>query len=248
MAEEPEARHVGGGVDADLEGGVPGPLVEGGHEPDGLRQQGRRRLVPLEGGGDDPEPERLRQHEGVAGPGAGVGQHGPGVDGAHHGQAVLGLGVVDRVAADDEGAGAAGGGGAAVEGPGQQFEGEALPRPGHEVEGHDRRRPHGVDVGEGVGGGDPSEVVGVVDDGGEEVGGEDDGEVVADPVDGGVVGGVEPDEEVGVGRRVEPPDEAEHGPQLRRRELAGAAGAVGEAGEADRFLGDGRGLEHGKGW
>src|SRR5205823_15072847 len=86
------------------------------------------------------------------------------------------------------------------------------------------------------------------DDGGEEVGGEDDGQVVAEPVDGGVIGGVEPDEEVGVRRGVEPPHEAEHGAQLRRRQLAGAAGAVGEAGETDLLVGlfrDGRGLEHG---
>ena len=119
----------------------------------------------------------------------------------------------------------------------------APPGPAHQVEAHDRPGPHGVDVGEGVGGGDPSEVVGVVDDGGEEVGGEDDGQVVADPVDGGVVGGVEPDEEVRVGRRVEALHEAQHRPQFRRRQLAGAAGAVGVAGEAD-LLGDGRRLEH----
>ena len=65
------------------------------------------------------------------------------------------------------------------EDPRRSFEGRGPPGPGHEVERHERSGAHRVDVRQGVGRGDPSEVVGVVDDRGEEVGGEDDGQVVA---------------------------------------------------------------------
>ena len=52
-------------------------------------------------GRDRARAERLGQHERVAGPAAGVGQHLVGSDDPGHGEAVLGLGVVDRMAADN---------------------------------------------------------------------------------------------------------------------------------------------------
>ena len=191
VAEQPEAGDVGGGVDPDLDGGVPGGVVEGGHEPHGIGLQRRRRSVPLQGGGDHPEADGLGQHQGVAGPGAAVGEHLPGIDRPDDGHAVFRLGVVDGMAPDHQRPGRPGDVGAAVEDPGQELEGQALSGPRHQVEGHDGRAAHGVDVGEGVGGRHPSPVVGIVDDGGEEVDGEDDGEIVSHPVHGGVVGRVE---------------------------------------------------------
>ena len=86
---------------------------------------------------------------------------------------------------------------------------------------------------ERVGGGDATPVVGVVDDRREEVGGEDEREVVADPVHRGVVGGVEPDDQVRVVGWLETAHEPEDRAQVVGGELAGAARAVGEAGEPE---------------
>ena len=85
---------------------------------------------------------------------------------------------------------------------------------------------HRVDVRERVGGGDPAEVVRVVDDRREEVDRADDRQVVAEAVDAGVVGGVEADEHVGIGVAWESP--VEQRADRRGRHLARAAGAVGE--------------------
>ena len=67
----------------------------------------RRARSPLDRGRDRAEADRLGEHEHVAGPGAGVGEHPVGMHGARHREAVLRLGVVDRVAAGDERAGVA---------------------------------------------------------------------------------------------------------------------------------------------
>ena len=91
--------------------------------------------------------------------------------------------------------------GAAGEDLGEHVGTELAERERDEVQRQDRRRPHRVDVGERVGGGDPAEVARVVDDRGEEVDGLDQRQVVAEPIDGRVVGGVEADQQVRVARR-----------------------------------------------
>jgi selenide,water dikinase len=60
----------------------------------------------------------------------------------------------------------------------------------------DRLGPHGVDVRDGVGGGDAAEVERIVDDRHEEVRGGDDAGVVVDLPDGGVVAGVCADQQL----------------------------------------------------
>ena len=87
---------------------------------------------------------------------------------------------------------------------------------------------HGVDIGEGVGRGNPAPVVGAVDHGGEEVGGGQHGEVLADQHRSGVVAVVQADQNVGC--RL--PGEAADGLlELTRRDLARATAAVGVTGE-----------------
>ena len=156
----------------------------------------------LHRGRDGAGAERLGQHERVAGDAAGVRQHLVGMDDPGHREPELRLGVLDRVAA------------------------ERSPRPPRPPP---RRRPrrissrtsspssssenatrfsaltgvaaHRVDVGERVGGGDPSEVERVIDDRREEVDRLDEREIVAQPVDARVVGGVEADEDVRIRSR-----------------------------------------------
>ena len=192
----------------------------------------RRRAVSLERGGDDTEPDRLREHQHVAGACVAVGEHARRIDGADDREPELRLGIVDGMSTTDDRAGGAHDVVTAVEHAREQLERQALAWPGDEVEREQRRATHRVDVGQRVGRRDPTPVVRIVDDRREEVGGDDDGEVVAEAIDRGVVGGVETHEEVGIrGRVTEPADEAEHGAQVGGRQLAGAPRAVRERGE-----------------
>ena len=101
-------------------------------------------------------------------------------------------------------------------------------REGDHVEGDPRRRPHRVDVREGICGRNATEVVGVIDDRGEEVNRLDQRQIGAQPVNGRVVGGIEPDDQVrGRGRD----GNARESRRADGVDLAGAAGPVGEARE-----------------
>ena len=147
----------------------------------------------MPGGGDDPAAYRLRENERVSGTRPGVGDLGSGPDGPGHGKAILRLGVVHRVAADDEHPRLPCLGGASLEYPGE----DVLRERGGEsdyVEGEQRRSPHRVDVAEGVRRGHLSEDVRVVDDRREKIDRLDEGDVVVQPVYGGVVGRADPDQ------------------------------------------------------
>jgi hypothetical protein len=110
-------------------------------------------------------------------------------------------------------------------------------RHAHQRQRHDGRAAHGIDVADGVGGGDAAEVERVVDDGHEEVGGGDQRLLVVEPVDGGVVGGLDAHQQLfgdGHLRRA-----LEDVRQHAGRDLAAAAAAVRERGEAGFGGGDG---------
>jgi hypothetical protein len=113
---------------------------------------------------------------------------------------------------------------------GGDAERDDVARPGQQVDRDERRTAHRVDVGQRVGGGDPTPVVGVVDDGREEVGGRDDGAVSVDAYGGRVVAVVEPDEQVATGLAGAEP--GQHPLELAGRDLARAAAAGGVLGES----------------
>ena len=183
----------------------------------------------LDGGADDAGSDRFGEDEKVADGGAGVREDAIGMDAAGDGEAELGLGVVDGVSADDGDAGLFTEGVAAADDLGEDGEREIVAGEADEVEGSEGIGAHSVYVAQGVGGGNASEIVRVVDDGGEEIGGHDEGEIVGDPVHAGIVTADDADEHVGIGDRGDgPQDLREPAP----RELAASAGAVGEAGEA----------------
>ena len=57
---------------------------------------------------------------------------------------------------------------------GSHRSGQYIHRPAKNGDGHQRRTAHGVDIADGVGRGDTSEVIGIVDNRHEEIGGADD--------------------------------------------------------------------------
>jgi hypothetical protein len=116
---------------------------------------------------------------------------------------------------------------AAAQHLGRQLGGELVPGPAEQVQRHQRLATHRVDVGQGVGGGDPPERVGVVHDGGEEVGGHHHRRGPAEPHHRAVVAVLHAHQQAGevragaIGQQL-----AYRFLQLARRDLAGAAAAT----------------------
>ena len=114
-------------------------------------------------------------------------------------QAVLGLLVLNAVAAGDNRTGLQHLGGAAGQNIAHRLHRKAGGE-GQQIHGQGGRAAHGVYVGESIGGGDLTKGIGVVHHRGEEVHRLDHGYVVTDLVDGGVVAGVITHQQVGVRR------------------------------------------------
>ena len=145
-----------------------------------------RHGVVAQGVGDDARAQRLRQHEHVARPSAGVRPDLVRRRRAGDDQPVLRLGVDDGVPADDHDAGVGRRQRAALHDGRRDLAVEVGREPRH-GEREQRPRAHGVHVRDRVGRRDAAEVEGVVDDGREEVDALYEHEVVAQPDDGGVV-------------------------------------------------------------
>ena len=101
MPDQAKARNVGASVKLESLGQTNRGLVEGAH-----RVKHRTRLalldeLALNGRGDDARADRLGQQQNIAHVRAAVGEHAVEWHKTAHGQAVLGLVVVDGVAARD---------------------------------------------------------------------------------------------------------------------------------------------------
>ncbi len=235
VAEEPEPGDVGERVHRAARGeDLPRRPVERAHHLDGAIDERRVGLLRLDRGGRDPAAERLREEEHVARARAHVPEDAIGVDDAGDRHPVLGLGVVDRVAAEDGRAGEPRRLRAAAQDLSEQLHRELRDRPADEVQREERPRAHRPHVGERVRRGDAAEPVRVVHDGREEVDRLDDRLGVREPVHGGVVARLGPDERA---RVIDPGHVAQHLRQIRRADLAGSTRAVAEAREADLLLG-----------
>ena len=105
-----------------------------------------------------PTPSGLVSDSGVPGDGGVVADEPVEVDEPGHRHAVLGLGVVDGVPAADVAAGLLRHLQPAAQHLGGELGRQHVARPAEQVDRDDRRAAHGVDVGEGVGRGDPAEV------------------------------------------------------------------------------------------
>ena len=126
---------------------------------------------------------------------AGVGPDPVGMHDAGHRVAELHLVIAHGVAAEDGAARLNHRLGAAPEDLFQIPE-VALGRVGQDGERGERARAHGVDIGQGVGGGDAAKCERVIDNGREEIHGLHEGALRAQPVDACVVAGVETDQHV----------------------------------------------------
>ena len=232
MSRQTEACDVGAGVDAHLDHGLACCTVELGH----TLYNGGHVLVAHQAdfmrGGHNARTQRLREIQGVAGLGTVVAHDAVGMHHTHDGKAVLGLIVLDGVAAHHERAGLPGLVGTAAHDLAGHV-GAKRAREGHEVECHDRLGAHGIHVGDGVGRSHAPEVVGVVNHRGEEVGREHDGDVVGQLVNSRVVARREALQQVGVG--VMRSDVRKNLLKLRGAPLGRAAALGGKLREAQRL-------------
>jgi hypothetical protein len=236
MAEQAEAGHVGHGVHALELGELGADRVRLGGRGDERRIALRVQLLLLERGAQHAHAKRLGQDQHVARARRTVPEHPIGVDQAHHRQAVDRLQAVDRVAAGDRHARCGAGRLAALEDLADRLHRQLADRHADDRQRHDRPPAHGPHIGQGVGRGDPAEVERVVDHRHEEVGGGDQRLLLVQLPDRRVVGGLGPHQQVreGAGRRHALEDVLQH----RGRQLAAAAAAMGERGQA-------HGLGHG---
>ena len=195
MSDQAKARDVGAAMKLEVLGQTNRSLVEGPH-----RVKHGCGLVlfdelALNGRSDDARADRLGQQQNIAYACAAVGEHTVKRDKATHGQAVLGLVVVDGVAARDGTAGLDALVGAARQNLAGNLNAQAT---GYAKQVHGMARPstHGVDVRQRVCRGDLAKQERVVDHRWEEVDGLHEAQVIANAEDARIVGGIEPHEQV----------------------------------------------------
>lgn len=105
MPDQAKARDVGAAVKLETLGQTNRGLVEGTHRAEHRAGAILFDELALNGRGDDARADRLGQQQDIAHARAAVGEHAVERDEAAHGQAVLGLVVVDGVTARDGAAG-----------------------------------------------------------------------------------------------------------------------------------------------
>jgi hypothetical protein len=233
VAQQPEPGHVGGRPHPRGQRGLARARVEQRHRGHGgVYHPGRGRAV-LERGGDHAGADRLGEDELVPGRGPVDGQQSGRVGQAHHGQAVLGHRVVDRMAARDEAPGFGRDLRAAAQHLAEQGEVEPVARPGGEVDREQRPAAHRVHVGQRVRRRDPAPVARVIDDRGEEVRGQHQRALIVQAQHGRVVAFERADEQVTRGRahRGDVAYGGEQRLQLGQRQLARAARAGRQRGQ-----------------
>jgi len=230
VAEQAEPGDVRRRVDADLDHGVGGITVEPLHLADGGFRGRRRRFLLFDPRGDDADAQRFRQDEPVPGLSADVAHDPVGTHQPRDGQAVLGLRIVDAVAARDEDPGLPGLVRAPLQDLLQDGQRQLPAREADDVQGEDRPAAHGIDVGQRVRRGDRPVVVRVVHDGREDVHGLDEGEVVGEAVDRRVVDGARPHQEVRVAGNRQPAQDLR---QVLRTEFGCSPRAGDHRGEPD---------------
>ena len=185
----------------------------------------------------EPRADGLRVEQRVAWQRAAVSDDAVGMHGAEHRQSVLGLVVLDGVAAHHERARLGHLVGPAAQHLAHHVGAEAAGER-EDVECGQRLCAHGEHVGQCVRRGDGAELVGIVHHRREEVERQHGSRLVVQPVNGGVVGRVEAQQQVGVGRRR---DVLQYFFEVARTPLRRSTALLGEVGEAYAL-----GLAHGR--
>ena len=159
----------------------------------------------------------------------------------NHDQSVDRLDRVDAVAPRDWDAGRCADRFATVQHAADRLHRQLVDRHADQRQRKQRRAAHRVNIGDRIRCGDAAEVERIVDDRHEEIGGRDDRLLVVQPIHRRVVGRFDADEQFLRHNPRSVPQRAvrEHVAQYSGRDLAAAAAAVAELGQADRWFGCG---------
>ena len=231
MAGEAEAGDVGQGVHGFHLGQRFARRVEPGGPLHHARIAFCGELALLQRRREDADAERLAQNQRIPRFGGTVFLHLVGMNQPERDQAVDRLEHVDRMPAGDRDARLRAHRLAAFENAADHRHRQLLERHADDGEREDRPRAHRVDVGERIGGRDAPEVVRIINDRREEISGGDERLAVVQAVDRRIVGGLGADEQLlrqSADRR-----RSENFSQHRGRDLAAAAAAVAELGQAN---------------
>jgi len=145
-------------------------------------------------------------------------------------QTVFRFGVFHRVSAENGNTGLTAFVLGALENLLQHSNGQTDGGEADDIQGKQRGSSHGVDVAEGVGGGNGAEVIRIIDDGGEKIRCENHRRVVVQPIDRRIVSGFHTHH---YGRILGDGQVGQHFFQVLRPDFAGATQALSEAGQLD---------------
>ena len=190
MPDKAKARDIGTAVKLKPLGQTNRRLVEGAHRVKHGCGLVLLDELALNGRGDDARADRLGQQQDIAHARAAVGKHTVERDKAAHGQAVLGLVVVDGVATRDGTASLDALVGAARQDLPSNLNAHAI---GNAQQVHGMARPptHGVDVRKRVGRGDLSEHIWIIYDRSKEINRLNHRNIICHFVDGSIIGSLD---------------------------------------------------------
>ncbi len=204
MPQKPEPRDVGARVGPLFQHESAGGRVEARHLGEGL-SKGRLGDFPIPVGADDGTgSDGLRQDQGVPRPGCGVAHYLLRIHETGHGEAVLELGILDRVSSHQSGTRFTHFLGAAAQDVRQDGSLDPPGRKTADVQRGERTASHGIDIGKGVGGGHLAENHRIVHDGGDEVHRLHEGGPRVESIHPRVVGGTEPHQKIRIPLRFQP--------------------------------------------
>ena len=230
VAEEAEASDVSDGVNRRLLScgvcefvkGFRSVTIEARHGSDGCFDGACGGFTRFEGRGNDACPNRFREDQSVARACADIAPDTFGVDDTGDGVAEFQIVVANGMAADDRATGLVHFRQAAAE---DLFENNGIATIGESDnrEGGNGTAAHGVNVTEGVGGGDLAEGERIVGDGREEIDGLHEREIVRESIHPCVVAGIKTNEQIGI---IRPRQTAKHGVQKTWTSLAAQPAAL----------------------
>ena len=197
VAQEAETGNIGAAVNIILLAAFCGVLVQTGHGFNGSIHGFLGSLAHTMGSADDANTQLLGDDQLVTGVTTVVGVDPVGANGAHDGQAVLDVHIIDGVTADQNAAGFDNLFGATTQNLAQHVDIPALGEADDVHCGLDFTA-HCIYVAEGVGGSNLAEGIGIIHHGGEEVNSLDDTDVIGDFIYGCVIGTVKADQQVGI--------------------------------------------------
>lgn len=143
--------------------------VERGRPPQHFGIAGSRQLSFLQRGRENADTQRLRQQQHISSLGAGIAAHSGRIDHPQANQTVDRLQHINRMTAGNRNSSLRTYLGTSAQHLADDLDRQAFKRHSDHGKSKDRLRPHGIDVGQGIGCGNAAKIMWIVDDGSEKI-------------------------------------------------------------------------------